>query len=110
MTNLIFFILATIGFTNIIVHGRILDLVNFFGKSIRGWMHNWNWSKQLFECYECSGFWSGLVCGYFLMSDCWYVVLSCGFIGSVVSQAYTDFTYFLNSKIEFEVKNETSEE
>ena len=99
----LFFVLATIGLTNILVHGLILDLIKIYGKSIRQWMQNWEWSKELFSCYECTGFWSGLVCGTLLLSDQWWIVLASGFAGSVISQTFNDLIYLLNSKIEFEV-------
>jgi hypothetical protein len=109
MITLIFFALATIGLTNTIVHGRIFDLIKIGGKSIREWMHHFEWSKQLFECYECTGFWAGLICGYMIVSHHLWLVLPCGFAGSVIAQTFTDLVYLLRSKIEFEVDNETRE-
>ena len=103
MTSLLFFALATIGFTNILVHGLILDLIKIGGKSIRDWMQSYSWSKELFGCYECTGFWAGLVCGALVVSHDWWIVLACGFAGSVIAQTFNDLIYLLNSKIEFEV-------
>ena len=104
--TLLFFILATIGFTNILVHGLILDLIKVFGKSIREWMQNWTWSKELFSCYECTGFWAGLACGALLISTDWWTVLASGFVGSVVAQTFNDLVYLINSKIEYEVDHD----
>lgn len=104
--NFLFFALATIGLTNIVVHGRILDLIKIRGKSLREWMCNWDWSKQLFECYECSGFWCGLICGMLILSVKWQFVLCCGFAGSVIAQTFTDLLYLLRSNIEFEVDDQ----
>lgn len=103
MIGLLFFALATIGLTNIIVHGRILDLIKIGGNSIREWMQSFEWSKQLFECYECTGFWAGLICGSMIVSHQFHVILMCGFAGSVIAQTFTDLVYLLRSKIEFEV-------
>jgi hypothetical protein len=107
MISFIIFCLATIGLTNILVHGRILDLIFVFGRSIRGWMQYFEWSKSLFECYECTGFWAGLVCGYTLMSQQWFMVLMCGFAGSVIAQGYTDFIFWLRSNISYEVGSDS---
>ncbi len=64
MISLIIFVLATIGLTNIMVHGRILDLIG-----LRPWLKD-NLDPavyELFECYECSGFWSGMFVGLVVM-------------------------------------------
>lgn len=103
MITLVFFALATIGLTNIVVHGVIFDLIKIAGKSVREWVQSANWSKQLFECYECTGFWAGLICGWLIVSNQWWLVLTCGFAGSVIAQTFTDLVYLLRSKIEFEV-------
>lgn len=105
---MLMFILATIGLTNILVHGKILDLIKIEGKSIRQWMHNTPWSEELFSCYECTGFWAGLVCGLVLFP--WWLCFMCAFAGSVLSQTYTDILYLIRSKVEFEVPDETRED
>jgi hypothetical protein len=110
MITLMFFALATIGLTNILVHGRIFDLIKIFGRSVREWMQYKEWSKQLFECYECTGFWAGLICGYLIISSSWWLILASGFAGSVISQTFTDLIYLLRSKTEFEVNDETRED
>lgn len=107
MIPFIMFCLATIGLTNILVHGSILNLIKIFGRSIRGWMQFSEWSKTLFECYECTGFWAGMVCGYLFMYQQWYLVLMCGFAGSVIAQTYTDAIYWLRSNISYEVGNDS---
>ena len=105
MITLILFLLATIGLANILVHGRILDVVKIFGRSIRGWMGYWDWSKQLFDCYECTGFWAGLICGITIMSQEWHMVLMYGFVGSVVAQTFTDFIFWLRGLTQYEVED-----
>jgi len=108
--TILLFMLATIGLTNILVHGRIFDLIKVFKFSVREWMHKWNWSKQIFECYECTGFWSGLICGYLIVSDSCGLILTCGFAGSVISQTFTDLIYLIRSKTEFEVNHDETRE
>lgn len=103
MTVFIMFVLATIGLANILVHGSILDHIKIRGRSARKWMHYWEWSEALFSCYECTGFWAGLFCGFLFFGSSWWMILPAGFIGSVVCQTFTDLMYFLRSKIDFEI-------
>lgn len=141
----VLFLLAVIGLSNILVHGKILDLIK-----VRPWLKknlDGGWG-EIIECYECMGFWAGIICGLLLFSDYWWImlvamtfpiivpvlgsvlvpgatvvflllslltmffflgtvttgiVLSCGFAGSVLSQTYTDFIYWLRSQVEFEI-------
>ena len=61
ISNLILFACAAIGLTNIMVHGKIMEVTG-----IRCWLQKHmspDWF-QLFECYVCSGFWAGLFCGW----------------------------------------------
>lgn len=99
------FIFATIGLTNILVHGKILDLIKIKNRTIREWMHIKDWSKQLFECYECSGFWGGLIVGVFVVSYNPFIFISCGFAGSVLSQFYSEIVYLIRSKTDFVVED-----
>ncbi len=102
MQNFILFILSTIGLTNIIVHGKILDVIglrSFLKKRL-----NSNFF-ELFECYECSGFWCGMIMGITLISDNPYYVISCGFAGSLLSQFYSEIVYLIRSKTDFLVED-----
>lgn len=106
MISFLLFVFASIGLTNILVHGKIMDVIG-----LRCWLKEHMSSDwyQLFECYECSGFWAGLFCGVFCCFAGWYpwwVILLCGFAGSVFSSTYTDVMYLLRSKIEFVVGHE----
>jgi hypothetical protein len=103
--NILLFIFATIGLTNILVHGKILDLIKIRRKTIREWMHFWDWSKQLFECYECTGFWGGLIAGILVISRDPFIFISCGFAGSVLSQFYSEIVYLIRSKTDFVVED-----
>jgi hypothetical protein len=109
MITFILYILATIGLTNILVHGAIFDLIKIQKKSLREWAEKLMGSYfKLFECYECTGFWAGLIFGYLLISPQWWAILACGFAGSVLAQTYTDWIYVLRSKVGFEVDDETT--
>lgn len=107
--NLILFGLATIGLSNILVHGKILDVIKFFGKSIRQWLTTPSFMSELLSCYECTGFWSGLIIGsLFFDPSRWYEIFLYGFAGSVLSQFYSEVIYLLRSKTDF-VLNEENE-
>lgn len=105
MSNVLLFMLASIGLANIMVHGKVFDVIG-----LRCWLQKHmsaDW-YQLFECYECSGVWAGWFCalwfclaGYFS----WWLFLPMGFVGSVSAQTYTDLIYWLRSKIEFTVND-----
>lgn len=107
MVTLILFALATIGLTNIIVHGKILDV-----SGVRPWVK----SKlhpdvfQLFECYECTGFWAGVLMGLLLVSWNPLVFVPCGFAGSVLGQFYSELVYLIRSKTDFVVEDEDEQQ
>lgn len=98
--TIILFMLATIGFTNIVVHGRILDLIG-----LRSWLKQKLHPDlfELFECYECSGFWCGVLMGVILVSLNPFVFLSCGFAGAFLGHFYSMLTNYIVSKTEFEI-------
>ncbi len=78
--NLILFLLATVGMTNILIYGSILN-------DIRDWAFD-NLPKKVSEvlmCYQCTGFWTGMLCGHSLLSHDFRGVLMCGFAGSFAS-------------------------
>ena len=108
--NLVLFAIACIGLTNILVHGKIFDVLG-----VRQWLksHVPEDYCQVFECYECMGFWSGLFCALFLCGGgfmSWWGFLLCGFAGSLLSQFYTDLIFLVRSKIEFTVNDEDNGE
>tara|TARA_Y100000034_G_scaffold129223_1_gene185287 strand:+ start:904 stop:1254 length:351 start_codon:yes stop_codon:yes gene_type:complete len=106
MTYFLLFALATIGLTNILVHGKILDVIKIGNKSLRGWMTTLKFVDEVLGCYECTGFWAGLFVGLFFVWPHWWLLLLYGFAGSVLAQTYTDVMYLLRSKVEFELPEE----
>jgi hypothetical protein len=107
MVTLLLFLLATIGLSNIIVHGKILDVIG-----LRPWLKahmSENWF-QLFECYECTGFWSGMFMGLLLVSWNPLIFIPCGFAGSVVSQFYSELVYLIRAKTDFVVEEEDEQQ
>lgn len=101
------FCLSTIGLTNIIVHGKILDNIG-----LRPFLKNNLHSKifELFECYECTGFWSGMAMGSVLISSDPFYFIPCGFAGSVLSSFYSELIFLLRSKTDFVVDDTNDEQ
>ena len=90
--NLIIFCLAVIGLTNILVDPA--TIVQPARKRIELWSKSklifnaqffWAWVHKLLSCYQCTGFWSGVICGLILISCNPFVVLACGFAGSFIA-------------------------
>lgn len=91
------FLLATIGLCHIIVDGAI------FAKW-RGWIvqKGPEWAKKLISCYQCTGFWSGIIVGSFMQpfsGTLWWVVgtIACGFISSYASMFAAAFLNYLDA-------------
>lgn len=85
MLVFILFILATIGMTNIMINGKILEITGvrpFFRRFMPPS------SYEVFECYTCMGWWCGLIMGVVLVSHDPLVFFPCAFAGSVCSQFY----------------------
>jgi hypothetical protein len=80
MVNLILFLLAAVGLTNILIYGSILD-------NAREWVLARVPDKvgEVLSCYQCTGFWSGLLTGYVLLTHDFFGTLMCGFAGSFTS-------------------------
>ena len=99
MTTLILFALATVGLTNILVHGKIFEETI----PIKPWLKKHLSPKlyELFECYECMGTWAGFLCGALVVSTHWPIVLACGFAGGLLSTWNNLLFEWINSKIEF---------
>jgi len=106
----VLFALATIGLTNILVHGRILDVIKIGSMSVREWLNTISFIQEVLECYECTGFWAGLLVGTFFWWPHWWLFPLYAFAGSVLAQTYTDVMYLLRSKVEFELPEENNAE
>jgi len=111
MISFLLFCLSTIGLTNILVHGVIMDVIGlrpFATKCLKKIN-----ADSMLGCYECMGFWSGLLCGaIFFSSWSWWcipVIVASGWAGSVLSQTYTEIMYILNSMIKFDLEEEEHE-
>ena len=90
-----------------LVHGKILDIIKIFGKSARQILTSSKFLSELLSCYECTGFWSGIMIGFYFFNPLeWYQILLYGFSGSVLSQFYSELVFFLRSKTDFVVEDE----
>jgi hypothetical protein len=86
IANIILFIFAAIGMTHIVVDGLIFE-------SPRNWLQKHLPEKiyKVFECYQCAGFWCGMIAGYFTVAmfmPFWSqipVAFFCGCAGSYLS-------------------------
>ena len=75
------FILAVIGMTHIVVDSEIMEPVEDWAK---GWLPT-SLHNALFNCYQCSGFWCGIVLGLLIVSFNPCVVFACGCAGSFLA-------------------------
>jgi hypothetical protein len=93
MENLVLFILASMGFTAILVDSSIM-------KSFRDLMLKMLPESvyKVFECYQCMGFWSGIINGAIILSFNPVMLFSCGCAGSVVSMFWGLFATYLEAR------------
>ena len=78
--TLVLFIMGVIGMTHIIVDGEISEPVHAWVKPRLPVM------ARVMDCYQCSGFWCGIVLGLALLSDRPCVVFTAGCAGSFLAQ------------------------
>jgi hypothetical protein len=93
MVNFVLYALATIGLTHIIVDGGIFQPVRDAIK-----LYCWEWLDHLIACYQCVGFWAGLLTGYVLVAHNIGEVIMCGFASSFLAYLAADYLNYLESK------------
>lgn len=98
MDNLILFVFATIGLTNILVDSRLFD-------PVRCWLQTILPTKvyEVLECHQCTGFWCGMLCGLVLLSLNPIAIFMCGCAGSFLSAFAYIIMEFILSKTEFTI-------
>lgn len=109
MVSFILFAIATIGLTNILVHGKILDEIKVCNWSIREWLHSVGFIRELLTCYECTGWWAGLFLGVvtvYCNQEHWASLVLYPFAGSVLSAFYSEVIFMIRSKTDFVVDEE----
>jgi hypothetical protein len=90
ISSLLFFSLAVIGLTNIIVDPAAImqPTRDFIEKRCHPWIN------KLVSCYQCSGTWVGFFCGYVILSHDLLIVFLSGMAGSFLATfAATLLTY-----------------
>lgn len=77
----ILFFFGVIGMTHILVDSTIMEpLRNWFDKNLPEKV------SKLIHCYQCSGFWCGIICGWMAVPDITYFQLFvAGCAGSFLS-------------------------
>lgn len=82
--NLLLFAMAAIGLTNIIVDSSIMEKPReWFEKRKENWLAGK--VNSIMSCYQCAGFWAGVICGCMLLLTpefAWVAILLYGFAGS----------------------------
>ena len=85
MSNVAIFILACWGLTHLIVSGKILERP-------RNWLIIKSpFLEGLLTCYQCTGFWTGIILAFYWTNDLWHVLLmACISSGAVsfINSAY----------------------
>lgn len=103
------FVFGVIGLTNILVHGKILDLIKFHELTLRQWTQVFDFTKELLNCYECTGGWSGLIMGCIIImasGQSWIFIIPYIFAGSLVSGFYSELIFLIRSKTDFVLDEE----
>jgi hypothetical protein len=93
-SSLLFFCLAVIGLTNIIVDPATImqPLRDFIEKRCHPWIN------KLVSCYQCSGTWVGFFCGYLILSKDPFIVFLSGMAGSFLATFSAIFLTYLEAR------------
>ncbi len=91
--NLLLFILSAVGMCLIFVDSHIMERPRKLIKHLLP-----SEVAKVFECYQCMGFWTGVVSGLILISFNPFVVLCCGCAGSFCSVLSVNITNYLEAQ------------
>lgn len=94
MITFFLYVIATIGLTNIIVHGKIMDVLGIRPRLKRYFSKK---AYEFFECYECIGFWAGLLMGLVVVSFNPFLFIPCAFGGACLGHFYVEVINYLRS-------------
>jgi len=102
LVNLIIFVLAVIGMTNIIVDpATIAAPVRSFIKR-----KGPKWLDKLVSCYQCCGFWVGLFFSIILISYNPFIVITCGAAGSFIATWGAIYLNYIEANSFVDIDNE----
>lgn len=99
---LVLFLIATIGLTNTVVHGKIFDDDHLgFRSWLRRQLERFFHSGDVLDCYECTGFWCGMITGLMLLSYNPVIFVGAGLAGVGLMHCYINIMNFIESKTDF---------
>lgn len=112
MFTLLLFVLATIGLTNVLVHSKLLDDDH---TGLRSWaVARLGRYGDVLECYECTGFWAGLLVGVFtLLAEYLFTpafLFHFAFAGAALGNIYTILSTYIDSKTDFVLSEDHDEQ
>lgn len=92
MEHFLLFVFAAIGFTLLVVDSYILqDFRNFLKTKLNSKIY------KVFECYQCMGFWTGIISGAIIISLNPFIIFLCGCAGSFLSMLGGSFLTYLEA-------------
>jgi hypothetical protein len=98
--NFIFFLLASVGMTKIVVEGSIFEPVRTWlsqgGCGLIGSLRRF--LSRLVECHLCTGMWSGMFMCFLLVSYKPNVVFACGCVGALASVVSTYLLTYIEAR------------
>jgi hypothetical protein len=99
LLDFIIFVFATIGLTHILVDGSLFE-------PFRNFVQRFGPKKlyHLISCYQCLGFWVGLLIGYFLLGGGLVYTLAGGFTGSFISNWAAIYLNYLEAQSLIDLK------
>jgi hypothetical protein len=96
------YFLGVIGMTHIIVDATIF-------KPVRDWFDRRLPTQvaSLIHCYQCSGFWCGMLCGYFAFPNItWLQIFLAGCAGSFLSNIAAIYLNYLEAQTVISLNDE----
>lgn len=108
MVVLLIWALATIGLTDILMFGKILDDDHL---KVRSWLKKvLGKYADMLDCSVCTGWWSGLLLGILLVSFNPLYFIGCAFAGAGLMHAYVNIMNLIESKTDFIVGDNHDEQ
>jgi hypothetical protein len=102
LSDFLLFSVAAIGFTHIMVDSVIMqplrDWIMTRAQNTTG-KTQWFWGKitKILSCYQCAGFWCGLLAGAILVSINILVIFMCGCATSFLALTAAHFIQYLEA-------------
>ena len=93
MWEFLLFAFGTIGMSHIIVDSSLME-------PIRNWYERKMPERlaSLVNCYLCSGFWAGIICGFFVLSSNLLMLFVCGCAGAFLSNLAAVMLNYLEAR------------